>query len=251
MNLRCMSVVLVMAAYAPLVCGQGDIVLIAPGGIRSAMDQLMPGYEQKSGYKVKATFGSGVGTRQQIARGQACDVAIVQQPYEDVIASGNVVANTETPLASIVLGIAVHQGAPRPSIDTAASVKRTLLAAKSVVYPDAKGAAAGVKFDEVLQTLGIAAEIEAKLKRASTGAAAMQSLARGEAEIGVTFVSEMNVPGIDVVGALPKDIDPPIRVVGFVSSHAKDPATAKAFLQYFSSPDAVAVYKAKGMMASR
>ena len=32
----------------------------------------------------------------------------------------------------------------------------------------------------------------------------MSLVAKGEVEIGLTFLSEMNDPGIDVVGALPK-----------------------------------------------
>jgi molybdate transport system substrate-binding protein len=57
----------------------------------------------------------------------------------------------------------------------------------------------------------------------------------------------MDDPGIDVVGPLPREISTPTSLVGFVSSHAKDPAAAKALLEYLSSPDAAAVYKKQGM----
>src|SRR5579864_561917 len=106
---------------------QNEITLIAPGGIRGAIEQLIPGFESKTSQKVKATFGSGGGTRQQVARGEAFDVPIVQPPYEDVLASGNVVVTSATPLASIAVGIAVRKGAPKPDISTADAVKRTLL----------------------------------------------------------------------------------------------------------------------------
>src|SRR6202035_5977360 len=79
---------------------QTQITLIAPGGIRGAIEQLIPGFEIKTGQKVKATFGSGGGTRQQVARGEAFDVPIVQPPYQDVLASGNVVVDSATPLAN-------------------------------------------------------------------------------------------------------------------------------------------------------
>ncbi len=108
-----------------------------------------------------------------------------------------------------------------------------LLAAKSVSYPNPSGgAAAGVSFDETLKKLGIATQVEAKLKRAQGGAGAMVLVAKGEAEIGLTFVSEMEDPGIDVVGTLPREISPPTTLVGFVSSHAKDPVAAKALLVF-------------------
>ena len=229
-----------------------EITLIAPGGIRDAVEQLIPGFEAKTGKKVKATFGSGLGTKKQVASGEAFDVPIIQPPYPEVLASGNVVAGSATPLASVSVGIAVRKGAAKPDISTAAAVKRTLLAAKSIAYPDpAGGAAAGVSFDQTLKKLGIAEQVESKLKRAQGGAGAMAMAAKGEVEIGVTFVSEMGDPGVDIVGPFPKEIAPPTTLVGFVSSHAKDKGAAKALLDYLSSPATAPVYKAHGMQPGR
>src|SRR5579862_1641131 len=221
---------------------QSQITLIAPGGIRGAIEQLIPGFEAKTGYKVKATFGSGGGTRQQVARGEPFDVPIVQPPYQEVLASGNVVVESATPLASVALGVAVRKGAPKPDISTPAAVKRMLLAAKAISYPDgSRGAAAGVSFNETMKQLGIADQLQPKIKLAQGGAGAMSMVAKGEAEIGLTFLSEMSEPGIDVVGPLPSKISIPTSLVGFVSSHAQDPAAANALLQYLASPEAAAV----------
>src|SRR5215467_7930190 len=84
-----------------------DITLIAPGGIRAAVEQMIPAFEKKTGHKVKATFGSGLGTKAQVAKGEPFDVPIVQPPYQEVIKSGNVVAKSETPLAHVAIGLAV------------------------------------------------------------------------------------------------------------------------------------------------
>ena len=231
---------------------QSEITLIAPGGIRAAIEQLTPGFERKTGHPVKATFGSGGGTKQQVVHGDAFDVPIVQPPYQDVIDSGNVIASSATPLASVSVGVAVRKGAPRPDISTPDAVKRMLLSAKSISYPDAAGgAAAGVSFNETLNKLGIADQMQPKIKRAQGGAGAMALVAKGEVDIGITFLSEMNDPGIDVLGPLPKAISTPTTLVGFVSAHAKDPAAAKALLDYLSSPEAAAVYKAQGMQPGR
>ena len=231
---------------------QGEITLVAPGGIRAAIRQLIPGFERETGHRVNATFGSGGGTKERVVRGEAFDVPIVQVPYPEVIASGNVVTSSATPLASVAVGVAVRKGAPRPDISTPAAVKRMLLAAKFISYPDAAvGAAAGVSFNETLKRLGIVEQMQPKIKRAQGGAGAMSLVAKGEVDIGLTFLSEMSEPGIDVVGPLPREISTPTTLVGFVSSHAKDPAAAKALLDYLSSPGAAAVYKAQGMQPER
>lgn len=233
---------------SPLLHAQSEVTLIAPGGIRAAIQQLIPDFERQTGHKVKATFGSGLGTKQQVARGEAFDVPIVQPPYPEVLASGHVVPGSAKPLASVAVGVAVRQGAPKPDISTPDAVKRALLAAKAVSYPNpAGGAAAGISFDETLKKLGIAEQMQPKLKRAQGGAGAMRMVATGEVDIGLTFVSEMKEPGIDVVGPLPKEISPSTTLVGFVSSHAKDPAAAQALLDYLSSPAAAQSYKAQNM----
>ena len=109
-------------------------------------------------------------------------------------------------------------------------------------YPDPASAAAGVSFDETLKKLGLAAQIEPKLRRAQGAAGAMKMTADGEAELGLTFLSEMGDPGIDIVGALPREISTPPSLVGFLSTHAKDPKAAKALLDYLSAAEAAPVY---------
>src|ERR1700681_3613409 len=196
---------------------QTEVTLIAPGGIRTSIEQLIPGFEKKTGYKVKATFGSGGGTKKQVVQGDAFDVPVLQPPLQEVFSSGNVVASTETPLASVAVGVAVRKGAPKPDISTPEAVKRTLLAAKSISYPDAAaGAAAGVSFNETLKKLGIAEQMQPKIKSAQGGAGAMALAAKGEVEIGLTFMSEMGDPGIEFVGPLPGEFSPPTVLMGCI-----------------------------------
>lgn len=252
MKLLLSSAVIVLTLCPASSARADEVSLVAPGGIRAAIEKMIPDFEKKTGHKVKATFGSGGGTKQQVARGEPFDVPIVQPPYPEVLASGNVVASTETPLATVAVAVAVRKGARKPDISTPEAVKRTLLAAKSISYPDPSGgAAAGVSFDKTLEKLGIAGQMKPKIKLAQGGAAAMAMLAKGEVDIGLTFLSEMEDPGVDAVGPLPREISTPTGLVGFLSAHAKAPEAAKALLKYLSSPDAAKVYKASGMQPGR
>src|SRR5579871_5080491 len=86
-----MKHLLVLVAAASI-CGvrparADEVTLIAPGGIQAAVQQLIPGFEKATGHKVAATFGSGLGTKRQVAAGEPFDVPIVQPPYPEVIAS--------------------------------------------------------------------------------------------------------------------------------------------------------------------
>jgi len=229
-----------------------DITIIGPGGIGAAVNQLVPGFEARTGYKVKVTIGSGLGTKRQVANGEPFDVPIVQPPYPEVLASGNVVPASARPLASVAVGLAVRKGAPRPDISTADALRKTLLAAKSIAYPDAAGgAAAGVSFEATLAKLGISEQMAPKIRKAQGGAGAMAMAARGEVEIGLTFLSEMNEPGLDIGGPLPADASTPTALVAFISTHAKDPVAARALVDYLSGPEAQAVYREHGMLPAK
>ena len=252
-----MKLVLAAAAALALCCphsaGAAEVTLIAPGGIRAAIQDLIPGFEKKTGHTVKATFGSGGGTHDQVVKGDPFDVPVVQPPYDDVIKSGNVVPSSETPLATVAVGLAARTGAPHPDNATPDAVKKLFLSAKSISYPNAaSGAAAGVSLDETMQKLGIADQVKAKYKVAQGGAGAMALLAKGEVEVGMTFISEIiTEPGVEVVGPLPRAISTPTALVAFLSSHAKQPDAAKALLAYLSGPEAADVYKKRGMQPGK
>jgi len=226
-----------------------EITLIGPGGIRAAASQLIADFEKATGHKVKGTFGSGGGTKQQVIDGQPFDVPIVQLPLEPVTASGHVTAASETLLATVAVGSAVLSGAPKPDISNADAVMRLLLGAKAIAYPNA---AAGASFNETLQKLGIAEAMKAKIKVAQGGRGAMELLAKGEVDFGLTFISEIiTEPGVEVVGPLPRDISTPTALVGFVSAHSKNQEAATALLRYLSSPNAAKVYQQRGMQPGR
>jgi molybdate transport system substrate-binding protein len=231
---------------------QETITLIAPNIMRAPLDQLIPGFEAKTGHKVKATLGAEEGTKQQVIRGEAFDVPLVEAPYSEIIASGNVVASSETAVANVSVGVAVRKGAPKADISTPDAVKRMFLAAKSISFPDpADAAASGMSVMETLKKLGIAEQLQTKIKLSRGGARAMAQVANGEVEIGCTFLPGITDPGVDIVGTMPRQISPPTVIVGFVSTHASDPAAAKELLTYLTSPEAAAIFRAQKMQPGR
>jgi molybdate transport system substrate-binding protein len=243
---------LLALSFAPA-AQAAEVTLIAPGGIRAAITQMIPDFERQTGHTLKATFGSGGGTKARVIRGEPFDVPIVQPPVDPVIASGHVVAASQTPVATVSVGVAVRAGAPKPDISTADAVRRMLLAAKAIAYPNAAtGAGAGRSFNATLEALGIAEQMKPKIRIAQGGRGAMQLLAKGEVDIGLTYVSEIiTEPGVDVVGPLPRDISPPTALIGFISAQSKEPDAAKALLAYLTSGKAAAVFKERGMQPGR
>ena len=242
------------AALAILVCGPQaaraeDVTLVAPGGMRCAIDTLKADFEKKTGNVLKPTIGSGGATHRQVVQGAPFDVPIVQPPLDDVIASGNVVQSTQTPLATVPIVVVVKKGDRKPDISSADAVKRMLQGAKAISYPDGNnglGGAAGVSFDETQRKLGIYDEMKPKVKRVQ-GVSLMKLLTSGQIDYAITFASEVDDPGVDVVGVLPADISTPTMLVAYISSHTTAPVAAKALLGYLASPSGAAAYRKCGM----
>ena len=92
---------------APGARAQGEITLLAPMPVQESMDKLVAGFEAKTGMHVKVTYGSGLGTRKQVASGQALDVSVLFAPFPDALATGNIVPTSATVIARLRLGIAV------------------------------------------------------------------------------------------------------------------------------------------------
>lgn len=238
------------AVLAILVCGAQaaraeEVTLVAPGGMRCPIELMKPDFERKTGHVLKPTIGAGGATHRQVVQGAPFDVPVVQPPLDDVLQSGNVIVSTQTPLATVPIVVVVRKGEKKPDISTADAVKRMLLAAKAISYPDGAGGlggAAGVSFDDTQRKLGIFDEMKPKVKRVQ-GVSLLQLLTRGDIDYAITFSSEVNDPGVEVVGQLPRDISTPTALFGYISSHTNAPLGAKALLTYLSSPDGAAAYR--------
>jgi molybdate transport system substrate-binding protein len=140
----------------------------------------------------------------QIAEGLTGDIAILTEAGIEALTAGGVLAaGTRRDLTRSAIGMAVAQGAPHPDISTVAALRATLLAAPSLVY--SRAGASGIFFAELIERLGVAAEVNAKAIVIPQGFTA-EVAARGEATLAIQQVSElMAVPGIEVVGKLPED----------------------------------------------
>lgn len=241
------SAVMVVALALGLSCSaraQSEITLLSPNPIESTMDKLVAGFEAKTGTKVKITYGSGLGTRKQVASGQALDVSILFAPFQDALATGNIDPKSATVVARLRLGIAVKKGAPKPDISTVAAVKQTLLNAKSIVAIDPTKGSAGAVTVATLDHLGLSDQLKSKITWVAGAKGVQEAVAKGEAELALgPYTSEMDDPGIDIVGALSPEASMPVDITGFLSTSVKDPKTAKALLAYLSSHEVAPIWE--------
>src|SRR5439155_1124555 len=102
----------------------------------------------------------------------------------------------------------VRKGATKPDVSSADAFKRSMLAARSIAYPDpAGGGASGIYVASLLERLGIAVEMKPKTKLFPPTEVLYASVASGEVEIGFNQISEILAqPTVELAGPLPSAI---------------------------------------------
>lgn len=223
-----------------------SLKLLSTLAVMGAMPELVSRYEKSSGSKITAEFGTTNEFVPRVRAGEPADVGILTtQAVEELAANGVFAAGSAVHLATSVVGLAVKAGARKPDISSVEAFKSALLAARSICY--SRMGASGVFFAGLIEQLGIADEVRAKAKIKPNGFTA-ELAASGEVEIAVQQISElMAVPGIEVVGPLPAQIQSVTGFSGAVFSGSTQPEAARRFLQFLSSAQAKAVLGASGL----
>ena len=229
----------------------GEIKLMSSGGTKVALIDLISAFELATKHKVTATYGAPGVIKDRIVAGEPMDVLVFPAPgLDDLVKQGKLVADSKMILARSGMGVAVRAGAPKPDISTPDALKRTLLAAKSIVYTDpALRPPSGVHFAKVLERLGIAEEMKAKSKLHNGVGFNAEFVARGEIELAIQQISEIvPVQGVELVGPLPADRQLTTVYATAIGADAKEQGAAKDFVKFLTSPAAAAVIKATGMV---
>jgi len=250
----CLFAFLVTAVSAGSVTA-ADIKVMISAGFFSVYKELGPAFEGTTGHKLITTRGPSIGDSPEaiptrLARGEEADVVIMDGIGADLLDQrGLSRPGSRTPLAESFIGMVVRAGQPKPDISTMDALRKTLLAAKSIAYSDSSS---GTYLSTIgFKKLGIAEEIAGKTRKVRgppSGEVVAAVVARGEAEVGFQQVPELiHVAGVDFVGTVPSDIQPPTFFVGALPKNSQYPDAAIALLRFLSSAEAAAVITKAGL----
>ena len=247
--MRMCEAALVAAWSAAALAGSAqaaELALLSPPSLRPVMADLVPRFEQASGHKVKVAFELMPPMARRIETGAEFDVAILTaQLIERAIEQGKIDRASMREIGRTGAGMAVRKGAPRPDISTVDGFKQALLAARSIGFT-ADGAA-GNAIIAMFERIGIAAELQPKL-RPLPGGGAVEPVARGEVEVSVTTIPGIKeIAGVDLVGPLPDALQSWVVYAAGASAASKEREASAAFIAFITTPDAHAVLKSKGV----
>jgi molybdate transport system substrate-binding protein len=231
-----------------------EIRIISSTAMKTSLDALAPGFERETGHQLVFSFGPSARITKRVSDGEQNDITIsTDKGVDDLVAQGRIVAGTRADLARSAMALAVQKGARRPDISSAEKFKQTLLAAKSLGMSNPVGGGqSGANLIKIFDRLGITEAMKPKCTYGPGGPAGLigNYLVRKEVEIGIQQLPElMAVPGIDIVGPLPPDIQSMTMFSAGLSTAAKNADGAKALIKFLTTPAAKAVFKSKGMDA--
>jgi molybdate transport system substrate-binding protein len=234
-------------AIASTAASAAEVVLVTTAAVEQIMRGLIPSFERTTGNTVKmSVYGTGLAVERVKNGTDVPDVVLLGPPALDELAhAGKVDAKTITPAFRSRIGFAVRAGAPKPDISTDEAFRQALLAAKSIGYSIGPS---GEHFSKsVIQQLGIADQIKSKMKNVR-GMPVGAGVAKGEVEVGVHQIAElMPIKGIDIVGALPADLQTTIIYATAIAPDTKTGDAARALVKFITAPDAAPVVRKNGM----
>ena len=232
---------------ASISASAAEIKVISSNALKTVLEQLAPAFEKATEHKLVFTWGAAVPLKAEIEKGATFDIAVLTTAaVDDLITQGKLVGATRAALANSGIGVAVRKGAPKPDISTVEAFKRALLNAKSVAYVEQGGS--GIYLKTLLPRLGIADALKDKIKLLPPENPAAHAIANGEAEIGMTQISEiLPYAGAELVGPLPKEIQLTTSFAAAVSASARQSEPAKALIKFLTAPAAAPVLRAMGL----
>ena len=172
-------------------------------------------------------------------------MAILTPPLiDDLVTQGKAVADSRADLARVGVGVGAREGAPRSDVSTPEALKRTLINAKVVAFTAEGQSRATV--DKALAQLGITELVAAKSMLTGPGEGP-GAVAAGKADLVMTLISEILIPGVQLLGPFPADMQTYIVFTGARSADTRNAEAASALLRYLTGPEAAEAMKAHAL----
>ena len=241
-------------AVSLLLCGAivqtataGEVSAAVAANFTAQAEQIVALFQKESGHTVKLSFGSSGKFTSQIKEGAPFDVFLAADEKNPKLLEdgGLAVANSRFIYA---LGKLVLWSAKPGYVDDKGDVLKSASYNK-LAYADPKLAPYGMAAKETLEALGLWNNIQSKLVTGESITQTYQFAATGNAELAFIALSQITKEGKANEGSswlVPANLYNPIRQSAVQLTAAKDPAAAKAFLDFLKSPKAVAIIRSFG-----
>jgi molybdate transport system substrate-binding protein len=228
-----------------------EIRIYCSGAPSQAVRAIGADFSAQSGHHLTFVIAQPATIEADLGAGDKADLVILPAPAIAALrAAGVLRADSAIDLARVGIGVVVRAGAHRPDISNADAIRRLLLGARSVAYPDPAtgGGSAGRAIARMIDRMGITETVRPKLTLAAAIGGGVDLVASGKAEIGFFNISEiLPVRGAALVGPLPADLQSYIVFDAAIATVAAAPEPAAAFVKMLAAPAGRPIWQKAGL----
>ena len=198
--------------------------------VSTVNDTVLPALV-RTGMRVEMIWDPTVALMERIRSGETADAIVaIDWAIDELSRQGLIREETRRPVARAAFGIAMMKGARKPDISDADALRVMLLECGPIAY--SRAGASGIYFERLIEQLGIADAVHAKsivIPAGFTG----ELIVQGKAEYAIQQISElMSVEGIELVGAMPPDVQETTDFIAAVFNDEKvDLAASMQFIE--------------------
>ncbi|MEH2519086.1 molybdate transport system substrate-binding protein [Bradyrhizobium sp. AZCC 1610] len=205
--------------------------ILSGGAAQGLVGSLTSAFKGLTGFDIAGEFGAVGAMADKLRKGTPADVVILTAALVAKLAEEKlVVAGSMADVGLVETALAFRTGDPQTTVRDAADLREALLASDAIFVPDTRASTAGIHVANVLQQLGVADEVSARLRIFPNGATAMRELAASEARrpIGCTQSTEIiSTKGVTLSGSLPSGCELATMYTAGITTAAAHPQRAQ------------------------
>lgn len=229
--------------------------ILSGGAAQGLVASLSAKFKAMSGFDIAGEFGAVGAMADKLRQGTPTDIVILTAAIVAKLAEENLVVPASIADVGLVeTALAVRANDPLVTASDAASLRAALLAADAIFVPDTKASTAGIHVAKMLRQLGIADEVEARLKIYPNGATAMRHLAASDAvrPIGCTQSTEIiSTVGVVLSGSLPPGCELATTYTAAVTIGAANAKQAQSLIGLLTAAEQRALRERAGFISGK
>jgi molybdate transport system substrate-binding protein len=225
-----------------------NVTVFAAASLKDALDGVAAQYEKAKGDKLVISYAASSALAKQIEAGAPAELFIsADTDWMDYLAQRKLIdpASRVDLLRNRIALVAPADSAVKADIVKGFPLAK-LLGDGRLAMADPDSVPAGKYGKAALEALGVWASVEPKVARGENVRAALLFVSRGEAPLGIVYMTDAAADKkVRVVGVFPENTHPPIIYPVALIAGRKGNAPA-AFLDYLKSPAARATFEKYG-----
>jgi len=238
-----------IACFAVLLAGAAQaatLKVLCDGPLAPALPAVGEAFKKKTGHQVEFAFAPSPVIHKRIAEGESADVVIVQPNFlAELAAKGKVDPGDHPAFGRVGIGLAARADAPARDIKTVDAFKQVLLKADTIVF---NNVASGNQFAKVLERLGIAEDVKAKVVRTEPGKMFEPILSSSGDDLAAGAITLIRADTrLRLIGALPAELQTYLQYAAIPLTGAPNMKAAVDFVRFLFTPAVKAQLAAAGV----